>query len=126
MINHCHVDIYTEEVKDVVAVPIQCVTVREKVDPNKKKLDKKTTGSSGTADSDVNIEFDEVVFLMDADTAKMIKVETGIQDDEYIMIKSGVNAGDNLISGPYAEISKSLKSGDKVRKKEEKEDKKKE
>ena len=63
---------------------------------------------------------------MDADTAKMIKVETGIQDDEYIMIKSGVNAGDNLISGPYAEISKSLKSGDKVRKKEEKEDKKKE
>ncbi|MFZ1561674.1 MAG: efflux RND transporter periplasmic adaptor subunit, partial [Saprospiraceae bacterium] len=120
------VDIYTEEVKDVVAVPIQCVTVREKVDPNKKKLDKKNTGSSGTADSDVNIEFDEVVFLMDADTAKMIKVETGIQDDEYIMIKSGVNAGDNLISGPYAEISKSLKSGDKVRKKEEKEDKKKE
>jgi len=120
------VDIYTEEVKDVVAVPIQCVTVREKVDPNKKKLDKKATGSSDNADSDINIEFDEVVFLMDADTAKMIKVETGIQDDEYIMIKSGVNAGDNLISGPYAEISKSLKSGDKVRKKEEKEDKKKE
>jgi HlyD family secretion protein len=62
---------------------------------------------------------------MDADTAKMVKVETGIQDDEFIMIKSGINAGDKLISGPYAEISKSLKSGDKVRIKEDKEDKKK-
>jgi HlyD family secretion protein len=119
------VDIYTEEVKDVVAVPIQCVTVREKVDPNKKATDKKADEKAEAADSEKNIEFDEVVFLMDADTAKMVKVETGIQDDEFIMIKTGVNAGDKLISGPYAEISKSLKSGDKVRIKEDKEDKKK-
>ncbi|HMU02396.1 MAG TPA: HlyD family secretion protein, partial [Saprospiraceae bacterium] len=66
------------------------------------------------------------IFLMDADTAKMVKVETGIQDDEFIMIKSGVNVGDKLISGPYSEVSKTLKSGDKVKIKEEKESKDKE
>lgn len=117
------VDIFTEQAQDVVAVPIQCVTVREK------ESDKKVTKDKSLPDDMVvpdDKEFDEVVFLMDADTAKMVKVETGIQDDEFIMIKSGVNVGDKLISGPYSEVSKTLKSGDKVKIKEEKESKDKE
>ncbi|HMR87812.1 MAG TPA: efflux RND transporter periplasmic adaptor subunit [Saprospiraceae bacterium] len=117
------VDIFTEQAMDVVAVPIQCVTVREK------KSDKKVTKDSSLPEDMVvpdDKEFDEVIFLMDADTAKMVKVETGIQDDEFIMIKSGVNVGDKLISGPYSEVSKTLKSGDKVKIKEEKESKDKE
>ncbi|MFZ1750628.1 MAG: efflux RND transporter periplasmic adaptor subunit [Saprospiraceae bacterium] len=117
------VDIYTDELKDVVAVPIQCVTVREKEDEKNKKKKKESTE---TGESEViDAEYDEVVFLMDADTAKMVKVTTGIQDDEYISIESGIKPGDILISGPYAEISKNLKSGAKVRKKEDKDDKKK-
>ena len=63
---------------------------------------------------------------MDSDTAKMVKVVTGIQDDEYIMIKSGVKVGDKLISGPYNEVSKNLKQGEKIRLKKEKSDKKEE
>ena len=118
------VDIYTEEEKDIVAIPIQCVTVREKEDAKKKKVEKSTTNVEGTDENKVDdFEFDEVVFVMDADTAKMVKVVTGIQDDEFIMVKSGINLGDQVISGPYAEVSKKLKSGDKVRKKNEKEDK---
>ncbi len=121
------VDIYTEEAKDVIAVPIQCVTVREKTDSAKKSKEKGSPEKENEEQSnEINKEFDEVVFVMSSDTAKMIKVETGIQDDEFIMIKSGVSLGDQLISGPYTEISKALKSGDKVRKKEDKEDKKKE
>lgn len=116
------VDIYTEEANDVVAVPIQCVTVREKEDSTKKKKDKKSDDEVSTSKKD-NIAYDEVVFLMDADTAKMVKVVTGIQDDEFIMIKSGVKVGDKIISGPYLEVSKNLKSGDKVRKKSDKDDK---
>jgi HlyD family secretion protein len=117
------VDIFTEQAEDVIAVPIQCVTVREK------DSDKKVTKDKSLPDDLVvpnEKEFDEVVFLMDADTAKMVKVETGIQDDEFIMIKSGINIGDKLISGPYSEVSKTLKSGDKVKIKEEKEEKDKE
>ncbi|MBL0027265.1 MAG: efflux RND transporter periplasmic adaptor subunit [Saprospiraceae bacterium] len=120
------VDIYTDEVKDVIAVPIQCVTVREKDDAkgNKKKAAVKNDESS-TDTTPSNTEYDEVVFLMVADTVKMVKVEIGIQDDEYIMIKSGVKVGDKLISGAYNEVSKTLKSGEKVRVKDDKEDKKK-
>lgn len=117
------VDIYTEEAKDVIAVPIQCVTVREKEDVKKKKVDStKPTDESGEKAME-DIAYDEVIFVMDADTARMVKVETGIQDDEYIMIKSGINIGDQIISGPYIEVSKNLKAGVKVRKKTEKDDK---
>lgn len=114
------VDIFTEQAEGVVAVPIQCVTVREKESTKKVNKDKSLPDDMATPDDK---EFDEVVFLMDADTAKMVKVETGIQDDEFIMIKSGINVGDKLISGPYSEVSKTLKSGDKVKIKEEKEEK---
>lgn len=107
------VDIYTEEEKDVIAVPIQCVTVREK------NLDKDKDKES-TAKED---EFDEVVFVMEADTARMVKVVTGIQDDEFIMIKSGISLEDKLVSGPYSEVSKSLKAGEKIKEKEAKDDK---
>ena len=121
------VDIYTDEVKDVIAVPIQCVTVREKAEINgKKKKSQTAIEGSNTDKTPEEIEYDEVVFLMDSDTAKMVKVETGIQDDEFIMVKSGIKIGDKLISGPYNEVSKNLKSGTKIRKKVEKDDKKKE
>jgi HlyD family secretion protein len=118
------VDIYTEEAKDVIAVPIQCVTVREKEGQKDKK--KKTDATDTELKEQPEVEFDEVVFLMDSDTAKMVKVVTGIQDDEYIMIKSGVKVGDKLISGPYNEVSKNLKQGEKIRLKKEKSDKKEE
>lgn len=118
------VDIYTEEAKDVISVPIQCVTVREKEGQKDKK--KKTDATDNELKEQPEVEFDEVVFLMDSDTAKMVKVVTGIQDDEYIMIKSGVKVGDKLISGPYNEVSKNLKQGEKIRLKKEKSDKKEE
>ena len=119
------VDIYTDEAKDVVAVPIQCVTVREKGGAKNKKSEEakpsdknKDTGLQKEEEVKEQ-EFDEVVFLMDADTARMIKVETGIQDNEFIAVKSGIKIGDKLISGPYAEVSKNLIQGDKVRIKKE-------
>lgn len=107
------VDIYTDQVNDVVSVPIQCITIRTK------EKDK----SAPAAKED---QYDEVAFLMDADTAKMVIVKTGIQDNEFITVLSGLNAGDKVISGPYTELSKNLKSGDKVRLKKEKDEKKKE
>jgi HlyD family secretion protein len=117
------VDIYTEEEKDVVSVPIQCVTVREKEDGKSKKKTSKPDEEDESSNSIEDKEYDEVVFVMDADTAKMIKVTTGIQDDEFIMITSELELGLKLISGPYSEVSKNLKSGDRVKLKEEKDKK---
>lgn len=119
------VDIYTEEVKDVITVPIQCVTVREKDTDKKKTKAKKIEGVESQEEDVKAVEFDEVVFVMDADTAKMVKVKTGIQDDEFIHITDGLQKGAKVISGPYNVVSKDLKSGDKVRIKTEKDEKKK-
>ncbi len=123
------VDIYTETVKDVIAVPIQCVAAREKGARKNDQIDSKKVeagGRNGGDETEVateTVEFDEVVFVMSGDTASMVKVTTGIQDDEFIHILSGLKGNETVISGPYTEVSKNLKSGQKVRVKVEKKDK---
>ena len=56
----------------------------------------------------------KVVFLKKGSTAKLVKVTTGISDDTYMEIKSGVEPGDEVISGSYSAISRKLKEGAKV------------
>ncbi|MDX1479628.1 MAG: efflux RND transporter periplasmic adaptor subunit [Saprospiraceae bacterium] len=108
------VDIYTETLTDVVSVPIQSVTTRDKDEDEDKK--------SSKADEDPL----EVVFLFEADTARMVEVVTGIQDNEYIEIKEGLEVGQQVVTGPYSAISRKLENGDDLHIKEEKdEDKKK-
>jgi HlyD family secretion protein len=97
------VDIFTEMEKNVVSVPIQAVTTRPK-DPDKKE--------SITED-----ELKEVVFVFSSDTASIVDVETGIQDDEYIYITNGLDTSQTVISGPYSAVSKKLENGSEVREK---------
>jgi HlyD family secretion protein len=104
------VDIRTETVDNVLAIPIQAVTVREK------EADKDNKKKKAADD-----ELEEVVFVMEADTVRMVNVTTGIQDDEYILVASGLEKGEVIITGPYSAISKKLDQGDAVRVKEEKE-----
>ena len=104
------VDIRTETMDNVLAIPIQAVTVREKEDDKDNKNKK-------AADD----ELEEVVFVMEADTVRMVNITTGIQDDEYILVTSGLEKGEVIITGPYSAISKKLDQGDAVRVKEEKE-----
>jgi HlyD family secretion protein len=49
------------------------------------------------------------------DKAKIRIVKTGIQDDTNIEIVSGLQKGDQVITGPYVTVSKDLNSGDKVK-----------
>jgi HlyD family secretion protein len=56
----------------------------------------------------------KVVFLKDGGKAKMVEVTTGIADDANIEIKSGINPGDDVISGSYSAISRKLKDGARV------------
>ena len=104
------VDIRTETVDNVLAIPIQAVTVREK------EADKDNKKKKAADD-----ELEEVVFVMEADTVRMVNVTTGIQDDEYILVTSGLEKGEVVVTGPYSAISKKLDQGDAVRVKEEKE-----
>ena len=95
------VSVITDVKEKVLTVPIQAVAVRI--------LDE---------DSD-NDDYQEVVFLSDADTAKMMSVTTGIQDDEFIEISGGLSEGIEIISGPYSAVSKELENGVSVTIKEE-------
>ncbi len=93
------VEILTETRDQVLTVPIQCVTTREIEEEE---------GSEPTAG--VN-ELEEIVFVISADTVRRQAVTTGLQDDTYIEILSGLAAGDKVVKGPYTAVSRQLKAG---------------
>ncbi|MBT8234167.1 MAG: HlyD family efflux transporter periplasmic adaptor subunit [Saprospiraceae bacterium] len=104
------VDIFTNEVKDVITVPIQSVTAREEKDEDDKPKKEDTNKDQKEEDK----EFKEVVFVYAADTVAMVEVKTGIQDDEYIEILSGIADSTEVVSGPYSAISDKLEDGKDV------------
>ncbi len=106
------VDINTETMDEIKTVPIQAVTTREKSEEEMEK--------SKNDDDDVK----EVVFVVNSDTVAMREVVTGIQDDEYIQIISGLEDGDQIVKGPYSAISKKLEEGKKIKVVDEDEKKK--
>ena len=128
----CTAEIQTNQVKDVVAVPMQAVTIRtgdsnlspEEIEKNKKKLAQRDKGDNNAefvneraekaAQKEEREKLAKVVFLKKSNKAQMAKVTTGISDDTYTEIKSGVQPGDEIISGSYGAISRKLKDGAKV------------
>jgi len=96
------VDIKTNHTK-ALSVPIQAVTTRDekKMDGPQKDEDKKKTAAS-----DISKEY---VFIYNAGKVKQTLVTTGIQDDTYIQILSGLKTGDEVVAAPYPAISKTLK-----------------
>ncbi len=114
------VDIHTNEINDVISVPIQAVTAREKNDDEKEKAEE--AEAKEKEDSD----YEEVVFTVSGDTVIMKRVVTGIQDDEFIQIVSGLDSEETIVKGPYVAISEKLKDGSEVYKQEKKDNKKEE
>ncbi len=107
------VDIYTNQAKDVITIPIQAVTAKE-IDEDE---DKKETEKSDE-------EFKEIVFVHSADTVDMREVKTGIQDDEFIQVLSGLELDEEIVKGPYSAVATKLKQGSEVTKKKERKKKK--
>ena len=58
----------------------------------------------------------QYVYLFDdkAKTVKKAEVTTGIQDEQYIIVKTGIKAGQKIVSGPYSAIQNKVKGGMKV------------
>lgn len=65
------------------------------------------------------LRYIEAVFIKSGDTVIRKQVLTGIQDQNYIQIKEGLEGNEEVISGPYSAISRDLKQGVKIRKKKE-------
>jgi len=88
------VDILTRRAEDVISIPIQSVSTREKENDEE--------------------ESELGVFILVDGIAEWKVVETGIQDNRYIEIKSGLNESDKVVIGPYQAVSRTLSNGDAV------------
>lgn len=113
-------DIQTKTHKNVLIVPINAVTTRDKNGdkPANEKKENKQNNNENNAEPAVNIEdLEEVVFVLQPDqsTVKKVKVKTDIQDINNIEIANGLKAGNMVVTGPYNLVSKTLKDGDKVK-----------
>lgn len=97
------VDILTRRERDVLAVPVNAVTTRDYPDSVTKK-----TGAPQKAR--------QVVFVVDKTSGKatLRDVTTGIQDNNYLQILSGLKAGEEVVVAPYSAIARTLKDGAKV------------
>jgi HlyD family secretion protein len=79
---------------NVLCVPVEAVTTREDSTDRSKML--------------------EVVFTISMDKAKMNLVETGIQDEKYIEIKSGIEDVKKVVRGPFDAVSRKLSDGSNI------------
>jgi len=100
------VDIITNKKEKIIGVPISAIVIKTDTSSSRsaKRKEKSTTLS----------EKFECVFVKNNDAAKLRVIETGIQDDANIEIKSGLEEGDEVIVGPYNTVTKLLKTGDKI------------
>ena len=128
----CTADIETSLVKDAVAVPMQSVTIRtgdtnlspEEIEKKKEKTAQRDKGDNSAdyvnerqekaTQKEEHEKIAKVVFLKKGSKAQMVKVATGISDDTYMEIKSGVQPGDEVVAGSYSAISRKLKDGAKL------------
>ncbi len=108
-----NVNINTRTEENVLTVPILSVTVRDLRSAEQKRLE--------PAKEDLK----EVVFVCQADTVQAVAVKTGIQDDSYIQILSGLSVDQEVVSGPYSVVARCLNDGPRFRKKNEDSGKKK-
>ncbi len=108
-------DIQTKTHPNVLSVPINAVTTRDRNDSlqvEKKKPDETTDEKKETSMDDLDV----VVFVVDKEgLVKKVKVKTAIQDINNIEITEGVKEGDLVVSGPYEVVSKKLKVKEKVK-----------
>lgn len=104
------VEIQTEYAGNVMVLPIEAVTTR-----NKSDLDTtKKASSSFKMKQEKSKEDVEVVFICRGNTISIREVKTGIQDDKYIFIEKGIAENEEVVSGPYSAVSRTLKHGDVV------------
>lgn len=107
------VDIYTNSAEGTLSIPLIAVTVREEEEKTVAKDDKQAPQAQEASQKTTD-EIKEIVFVFSADTVGIREVKTGIQDNDYIQILSGLEEGETVVSGPYSAISRKLKAGSQV------------
>jgi HlyD family secretion protein len=99
------VTIATETHADVVAVPIQAVTVRPA-----------EAASAETATSGLRPrhKLDKVVFVVDKGVVHKRIVEVGLSSETHVEIVTGLTEGEVVVEGPYRTLARELADGTAV------------
>ncbi len=114
------VEVETQSAHQVVAVPIQSVTVRSResgqtAEQLKQDREKKTGVNLSELERQTRKELQRVVFVKEGNKVRLIPVQTGIADNNFVEIRSGIKEGEEVVSGSYTAISKDLKDRSKVK-----------
>ncbi|MBP6624400.1 MAG: efflux RND transporter periplasmic adaptor subunit, partial [Chitinophagaceae bacterium] len=100
------VEILTKHQLQILSVPINAVTTREDIEEEEIENDKQKK----------NDQIKEYVFVVNEENKTILKeVKTGIQDNQYIQILSGLKEGEQVIIAPFSAIARTLKKDKKVK-----------
>jgi HlyD family secretion protein len=114
------VEIITDKKTGVLSVSIAAVTTRGKESEENKPEDQNAQPANNDQKPKKEEKIKELIFVNDKGKALAKEVKTGISDFENIEVLSGLKEGEEIISGPFIEVSKRLKDGTLVTKKVEK------
>lgn len=109
-------DIQTKTHANVLSVPINAITTRDKNDSTKSTVTTKKDEPETKASVSLVDDLEVVAFIIDKDgKVKKVKVKTDIQDINNIEVTEGLKEGDMVVTGPYDVVSKTLKTGKQVK-----------
>jgi HlyD family secretion protein len=115
------VDITTAARDSVIKVPSSAVVMRpegtDKEDPDTKKTLKKKSGASADDEMALPVKDEKEidgVFTVKGNKARFVPVSTGIRDQQFVEITSGLAEGDSIITGPYKTL-RALKQGEELK-----------
>ncbi len=112
----CNVDIETETRENVLAIPLQSVTVRDSKLETAPDIGSQDIKAVEEEDKKKKVEHPaSVVFVKDGKKVKIATVKTGISDKGFIEITEGLKEGEEVVSGSYMAVSKLLKDGSVIR-----------
>lgn len=101
-------DVLTKTNEHALSVPIQSVAIRTIDQLSMRGESREDAEKRYTPDRD---GFVEIVFCVQDGKAVARQVTTGIQSDEFIEILTGLEEGEEIVSGSYRAISKDLENG---------------
>lgn len=126
-------DIETKTVANVIAVPIQSVTVRSRegsktMEQLSEERDRKASQTKGEGAATAVNEREQrereradrealqrVVFVREGDKVRQVSVETGLADTSHMEVTRGIKEGDEVVSGSFSVITRTLKDGSAIR-----------
>ena len=100
------VEILTNKQENILSVPVNAVTTRDWPDSMKNKEEL----------ASITSEIRQVVFVYNASdkTVFLKDVKTGLQDNKYLEIISGISENDQIVTAPYGAIARTLSDKTKV------------